>query len=439
MYTSKQLLNLTPVKFIKFLKKENIRKFYFVYDDKKQKLICSHKTLQPIADYFSKDKRDFLNHEGIFFELDSNYDTLFGAFVHKTKRGQGAGGLRYWDYDSFEEFFRDGLRLSAGMTRKNALAGLWWGGGKGVVCHNPANNKNYSDYRDLLFKNYGRFITSLKGCYVTAEDVGTTQRDMESIFDYTRYITCIPPEKGGSGNPSGPTAMGVVTGMEAALYFLNKSTLEGKTVAVQGLGNVASRMINILYEKGVSKVIACDINPELVKQINEQFPHTFIEAYTVSKYDVSIFSKECDIFSPCATGGILNSKTIPKLKAKIVCGGANNQLEDPVRDDKSLIKRKIIYVPDFLTNRMGIVNCANEQYGYVNNDPAIEMHFNRKWKHSIFNTTIDVLKESKKKNKPTGEIAIKLADKYSELKHPIFGHRGRQIIKSLAENEWHNL
>lgn len=437
MPASKHLIKRKPQEFIKLLKREKIRRFYFVYNNSKRKLISSHTVLQPIADYLNKDKRDFLKHEGIFVELDSNFDTLMGAFVHKTIRGQGIGGLRYWDYETIADFFRDGLRLSAGMTRKNALAGLWWGGGKGVICHNSLNNKKNADYRDLLFRNYGRFISTLNGCYITAEDVGTTQQDMESIFAHTRFITCIPQNKGGSGNPSELTAQGVVSGMEAALSFSKKFTLEGKTIAVQGLGNVASRMIRILYNKGVKKVIACDINPEIVSQIISEYPDEFLEAYTTTKSDTSIFSTECDIFAPCATGAVLNNKTIPKLKAKIVCGAANNQLEDPTRDDKALMKRGIIYVPDFLTNRMGIVNCANEQYGFLNNDPAIEMHFDKKWKHSIFKTTIDVLKKSKKTKKPSGEIAVNLADKYSEMSHPIFGHRGKQIINSLAVNEWH--
>jgi len=124
------------------------------------------------------------------------------------------------------------------------------------------------------------------------------------------------------------------------------------------------------------------------------------------------------------------------LKAKIICGAANNQLEDMQRDGKALHENEIYYVPDFLTNRMGIVTCANEQYGYINNDPMIENHFSRSWEHSIFNRALQILKESKEKNIPTAEIALKLADKLSRENHPIFGHRGRQIIKSLVENKW---
>ena len=157
----------------------------------------------------------------------------------------------------------------------------------------------------------------------------------------------------------------------------------------------------------------------------------------MNRNDLSIFNEDCDIFSPNATGAILNPQTIPMLKAKIVCGAANNQLEDMQRDGKTLHDKGIYYVPDFLTNRMGIVTCANEQYGYINNDPMIENHFRRNWEHSIFNRTLQILKESKEKNIPTADIALKLADKLSLENHPIFGHRGKQIIQSLVENEWH--
>ena len=136
---------------------------------------------------------------------------------------------------------------------------------------------------------------------------------------------------------------------------------------------------------------------------------------------------------------MLNPVTIPMIKAKIVCGAANNQLEDPDRDGKDLFKRGIIYVPDFLTNRMGIVNCANEQYGYVNDDPFIERHFSTDWEHSIYRMALMVLKKSHKKNKHTGKIAVQIADKLSKKNHPVFGHRGQQVIDSLVKDKWHEL
>ena len=431
------LLSLTPADFISFLKEENIHKFFFVYDDVRKSLAASHTELQPIADYFVKDKRDFIEHEGWFCKISENYDMLLGAFVHRTNRGQAAGGVRYWDYDTIESYFRDGLRLGAGMTFKNALAGLWWGGGKGVVAHNPEFDKMNPEVREKIYKDYGSFISTLNGCYVTAEDVGTSVEDMANVFSGTRFTTCIPSEFGGSGNPSAPTARGIISGIEAALEFLGPGILEGKTVAIQGLGHVGEPLVWFLFEKNVKKVIAADINPDHINSTRKKFTGRNLECKLIKKNDVSIFSENCDIFSPNATGAVLNPETIPMLKAKIVCGAANNQLEDMLRDGRSIHDKGIIYVPDFITNRMGIVTCANEQYGYINNDPVIENHFSRDWEHSIFNRTVQVLNESKEKNIPTAEIALKLAARISRENHPIFGHRGKQIIQSLVENKWH--
>lgn len=437
MSTKSELLSLTPAEFIKFLDREKINKFFFVFDDKTKSLKTSHVQLQSIADFFTNDKRDFIEHEGWFCKISEKYDMILGAFVHRTNRGQAAGGVRYWSYDSIEDYFRDGLRLGAGMTFKNALAGLWWGGGKGVIAHNSEYNKMDSVIRKKIYQEYGLFMSTLNGCYITAEDVGTSVEDMANVFSGTRFTTCIPQKFGGSGNPSTPTARGIISGMEAALDFLQMGTLEGKTVAVQGLGHVGEPLINFLLDRNIKKIISTDINPEIVKSIKNKFQGKNLECRLVDKNDVSIFSEECDIYSPNATGAILNSNTISLLKTKIVCGAANNQLEDMHIDGKLLHKKGITYVPDFLANRMGIVTCANEQYGYINNDPLIENQFSREWKHSIFNLTKQVLKESKEKNIPTSEIALTMADKLSKENHPIFGHRGKEIIKSLVENEWH--
>ena len=429
------LLSLSPKDFIHFLKHENIRRFYFIYDEKTKTVKASHHSLKPIAQFLQNDKRDFKKHEGVFVQISSKYDTLLGAFVHRTNRGQAAGGVRYWKYDTIEDYLRDGLRLGMGMTHKNALAGLWWGGGKGVMAQNPYVDKNNPDIREFLYKEYGEFMTSLKGCYVTAEDVGTSVTDMANIFSKTRFTTCIPPELGGSGNPSEPTAQGVVAGMEASLTYLNH-TFEGKIVAVQGLGHVGLPLIKLLFEKKVAKVIGWDIFPDIVKAAKKEFKGMNAEFNLVERNDNEIFKTDCDIFSPNATGGILNEKTIPTLKAKIVCGAANNQLEDPIMDDKALHKRGVLYIPDFLTNRMGIVNCADEQSGYVNNDPMIEKHLTKDWEFSIHQMTLKVLKESKETGKSTGAMAVTMAEKLSLENNPIFGHRGKLIINSLVENGW---
>lgn len=433
------LIHLNPQEFINYLRENNIIRFYFVYDEKNNRVIPSHDLLQPIAEFIQNDRRDFMQHEGLFFQVSKKHDTLQGAFVHRTVRGQGAGGVRYWQYETLQDYLCDGLRLSKGMTRKNALAGLWWGGGKGVMAHNPAIEKNDPEIRDSLYREYGDLMTSIRGCYVTAEDVGTNVDDMTHIFSQTRFTTCIPPDLGGSGNPSVPTARGIVCGMEAALAFLDRGTLQGKTVAVQGMGNVGGPLLGYLFEKGVKEVIARDINRQLVQDLKKQFADKNLDAQAVARDDVSILEAECDILAPCATGAILNQRTIPNIKARIICGAANNQLEDSERDDRLLHERGILYVPDFLTNRMGIVNCADEQYGYVNNDPAFEKHLSRDWEHSIHQTTLRVFQESRATGDPPAKVAIRLADELSLQPHPIFGHRGKQIIDSLVADGWHKL
>ena len=437
MTPSKKLIELSPQDFILFLKQKGIRKFYFIYDKNKNIVLSSHPELTPIAEFIMNDRRDFNEHEGLFFQVSKKFETLQGAFVHRTNRGQAAGGVRYWSYNTMEEYLRDGLRLAKGMTHKNSLAGLWWGGGKGVMSHNPAVDKYDEKIRESLYKEYGELMTSINGCYVTAEDVGTNVNDMANIFSKTRFTTCIPGYLGGSGNPSVPTARGVVSGMEAALKFLDGSTLQNKIVAVQGMGNVGSPLIKFLFEKGVKQIIASDINPDLVGKVSNEFNGKNLLSSACPKGDYSILETECDILAPCATGAILNQSTIPKIRASIVCGAANNQLEDHDRDDDLLFRRKIIYVPDFLTNRMGIVNCANEQYGYVNRDPFIERHLEKEWEYSVYRMTLKVLGESKENGEPPSKIAIKIADKLSRENHPVFGHRGQQIIDSLVENKWH--
>ncbi len=430
------LARLSPLEFVSFLRREKIRRFYFVYEPRSQHVLSSHPQLQALAEFIQGDRRDFAAHEGLFFRLTERYDTLQGAFVHRTRRGQAAGGVRYWTYDSVEDYLRDGLRLAKGMTHKNALAGLWWGGGKGVIARRPDVDPENLEIRKSLYSEYGLFVSSLKGCYVTAEDVGTTVADMANVFSRTRFTTCIPEDWGGSGNPSIPTARGVVSAMEAALDFLGMGALGGKTVAIQGMGNVGGPLLRFLFEKGVGRIIACDIHPRNAEALGRAAAGLELDIRTVPCGDDSIFREPCDVFSPNATGAVLNPRTIPLLKAKVVCGAANNQLEDPERDDADLFQRGIVYVPDFLANRMGIVNAANEQYGYVTGDPLYERHLSRDWDQSVFQTTRRVLEESRKRGVPTGRIALQTAERLSLEPHPVFGHRGRQIIASLVADRW---
>ncbi len=429
------MLSMHPQEFVAYLRQEGINRLHFV-PDKQGQIRASHTQLQAIADFIQNDKRDYLRHEGIFLQISAQHETLQGAFVHKTVRGQGAGGVRYWQYDTVEDYLRDGLRLAKGMTRKNALAGIWWGGGKGVMAQNPAVERADPDVREALYKSYGDLVTATRGCYVTAEDVGTNVKDMANIFSRTRFTTCIPGDLGGSGNPSIPTARGVVCGMEAALHHTANETLAGKVVAVQGAGNVGGPLIDFLLEKGVEKIIAADIDADLIRKLQARLATDKLEAKLVKRGDNSILAAECDIVAPCATGATLNPLTIPQIKAKIICGAANNQLEDAERDDILLHERGICYVPDFLTNRMGIVNCANEQYGFVAEDPFIEKHLSKDWEFSVHQTALKVLKQSGSTGEPPAKVAIRMADQLSEQPHPIFGHRGQDIIDSLIRDRW---
>ncbi|MEJ2720476.1 MAG: Glu/Leu/Phe/Val dehydrogenase dimerization domain-containing protein, partial [bacterium] len=209
------------------LKTENLRRAYVVTNPESGSVEASHPVIQPVADAIAADTRDYRRHEGCFFEIGRDSDHLLSAHVHWTMRGQAAGGVRYWGYDTVEGFVRDGLRLSRGMGQKNALAGLWWGGGKGVVARRTGKDHRDGEVRRAVYEDYGRFMTGLCGCYVTAEDAGTTPADMALVFSRTRHTTCIPRSFGGSGNPSILTGTGVVVAMEAALEHLGLGSLDG--------------------------------------------------------------------------------------------------------------------------------------------------------------------------------------------------------------------
>lgn len=434
--TLTDLARLSPTDFCAFLREKGIRRLYLVYDPDRRRVIPSHPELEPLAELLERDTRDFDAHEGVFIQVAPETGTLQGAFVHRTCRGQAAGGVRFWTYDTVEDYLRDGLRLGKGMTQKNALAGLWWGGGKGVMARGTGADVADPAVRRRVYQEYGEFMTSLRGCYVTAEDVGTGPEDMGAIFSTTRFTTCIPESLGGSGNPSAPTALGVVRGMEAALAHLGLGTLEGKTVAVQGLGHVGEPLVEYLHQRRVRRILGSDIDPERERVLRKRFPDLDLDVRIVPRGDCSLFTEPADILSPNATGAVLSEGTIPGIAARIVCGAANNQLEDPQEDDRRLRERGILYMPDFLVNRMGIVNCADEQFGTVDRDPAFLRHLGDAWENSIYNLALRVLKEAEASGRTPHRVAVALADQRSLELHPLWGHRGQEIIRSLAAGGW---
>jgi len=430
------LARLSPKQLNGLLLDEGIRRFFLVWDEGQGNVRASHPRLEPLAQALGGDRRDFDRHEGVFVQVAPETGVLQGAFIHRTCRGQAAGGVRFWRYDTVEEYLRDGLRLARGMTHKNALAGLWWGGGKGVMAMGTGADEAKPGVRRRIYEEYGSFMTSLRGCYVTAADVGTSVEDMAAVFSRTRFTTCISPELGGSGDPSVPTARGVVRGMEAALRFLEMGDLGGKTVAIQGLGHVGAPLVQLLHERGIGRIVGSDIDPGREAVLRERCPDLDLTVRIVERGDNTLLGEDADIVSPCATGAILGPETIPRIRARIVCGAANNQLEDPERDDARLQDAGVLYMPDFLVNRMGIVNCADEASGYIDGDPALEEHLGDRWDNSIYRLSLFVLEEARRTGKTPARVALELAERRSFETHPIQGHRGVQIIRSLVSSDW---
>jgi glutamate dehydrogenase/leucine dehydrogenase len=425
--------NDTPETLVETLWREGARRAFVVTREGRPE--ASHPFLAPLAEAVGA-SADYRGHEGCFIEIGGESGHLLAAFVHRTRRGQGAGGVRFWSYPTLGDMVTDGLRLSRAMGQKCALAGLWWGGGKGVIARRPGTDHRDPELRRKIYRDYGRFLTGLSGCYVAAEDVGTTPDDMAWVFTTTRHTTCIPPEVGGSGNPSRLTATGVVTAMEAALHHLGRGDLAGKTVAVQGLGNVATYMIGDLLARRVAGIVGADVDPGRLDAVRRLHPGAPLDLRAVVPGDTSVMATACDVLAPNAVGACLDPETIPAIRAPIVCGAANNQLAETKRDAAALEARGIVYVPDFLANRMGIVNCANEQYGVFQGDPAILAHLEREPPFGIFQRTLEVLRRAAANGSTTAEEAERLADALAEEPHPIWPDRGRRIIAHLAASGW---
>jgi leucine dehydrogenase len=271
--------------------------------------------------------------------------------IHDTTLGPALGGTRMWIYESEDDAIEDALRLARGMTYKNAAAGLNLGGGKAVIIGDPRMNKS-----EALFRAFGRYIQGLNGRYITAEDVGTTVADMDIIHEETDYVTGISPAFGSSGNPSPVTAYGVYKGMKAAAKAaFNTDSLAGKVIAIQGVGNVAYHLCQYLHQEGASLIVT-DINKNAVRKAVESFGARAVDP-------AEIYGVDCDIFAPCALGAVINGQTIPQLKAKVIAGAANNQLKDTVHGDL-IHQMGIIYAPDYVINAGGVINVADELYGY---------------------------------------------------------------------------
>ena len=333
-----------------------------------------------------------MGHERVLF--CSNPDVGLKAIiaVHSTVLGPGLGGLRMWPFKNFDEALTDVLRLSRGMTYKAAAAGLNLGGGKAVILGDPKTDKS-----EALFRSFGRYVESLNGLYITAEDVGTDMEDMEAILTETRWVTGVSPAHGGSGDPSPVTAYGVLQGMKAAAKWrYDTSSLEDRVVAIQGLGSVGYFLAKYLKEEGV-KIIGADIDAESVDRAEAELGAEIVKPDQIA-------GVECDIFAPCALGATLNPETIPGLRCEIVAGAANNQLGQMERDGEALHERGILYAPDFVINAGGLINVYNELSGDYNQDRALRMT------RGIYLNLMRVFEISKTEGVPTNVAADRMAE-----------------------------
>lgn len=275
--------------------------------------------------------------------------------IHDTTLGPALGGCRMWKYDSEEAAIEDALRLARGMTYKSAVAGLNLGGGKSVIIGDSRTEKS-----EALLRAFGRFVQSLQGRYWTAEDVGTSVEDIEVIRQETDYVAGTAGQ-GGSGDPSPATAYGVYRGIRACLgEITGQDSLEGRVVAIQGTGHVGLSLAGLLHEAG-AKLVVSDIYQDRLQVAVAEYG-----ARAVSPE--SIYDCDCDVFSPCALGAVINAGTVPRLRCKVVAGAANNQLATEA-DGDALEARGILYAPDYVINAGGVINVADELQGY-NRDRA---------------------------------------------------------------------
>jgi leucine dehydrogenase len=314
--------------------------------------------------------------------------------IHSTALGPALGGTRFYPFASEEEALHDVLRLARGMTYKAAAAGLDLGGGKAVIIGDPRRDKS-----EELLRAYGRFIESLGGRYITAEDVGTMREDMDVLRQETRWVTGVSKRLGGSGDPSPVTAYGVFQGLRAcAEEALGTASLEGVRIVVQGAGKVGYHLTKYLVDAGAEVTVA-DVDVDAVGRAVAEFGVETVEPDKAHAAD-------CDIFAPCALGGIIRDDTVPELKASVVAGPANNQLAGPEHGD-ALAESGILYAPDFVINSGGLINVAEELIGYDRERAMKKVE-------GIYRTMREVFQRSRMEGITPAEAANRLAEERIE-------------------------
>jgi leucine dehydrogenase len=334
----------------------------------------------------------FDNHEQVMFCSDPKTDLKAIIAIHSTAMGPAVGGCRMWDYATDDEALTDVLRLSRGMSYKNAMANLGLGGGKSVIIGNSETQKSPE-----LMRAFGRYIDSLGGRYHTAEDVGMSVADMEQVRSQTKYVAGLDSGEMASGDPSPYTAHGIFVGIKASVkHKLGTDDLTGLTVAVQGLGHVGGGVCEELHAAG-AKLIVADINQANIDRIVG-----ITGATVVAPND--IFAQKVDVLSPCALGAGVNDDSIPHLQTSIIAGAANNQLMEDRHGDE-LLKRGILYAPDYVINAGGIMNVANEVH-----KRAITPEQGMKDVEGIYTTLMEVFAKAAAQNRPTYVVADEIAE-----------------------------
>lgn len=326
------------------------------------------------------------DHEQVIFCQNKEVGLKAIIAIHNTTLGPALGGTRMWAYSSEDQALNDVLRLSRGMTYKAAISGLKLGGGKAVIIGDPKKDK-----RPGYFEAYGRFVHTLMGRYITAEDVGTSVADMEAVLTQTPHVVGTKQSHGGSGDPSPFTAKGVFLGLKAcAKKAYGTDNLSGKKVAVQGIGNVGYNLVKLLVADG-AKVSVADIDRERVDMVCKEFGATAVG-------DDKILSMDCDIFAPCALGGVINDQSIPNFRCQVIAGGANNQLARREHAE-GLKKRGILYAPDYVINAGGLINVSLEATGGYNEQTSLKMI------DQIYPNMMKLIEIAEQKNITTAEAA----------------------------------
>jgi len=338
------------------------------------------------------DQLSALGHKKVVYCSDPDTGLKAIIAVHDTTLGPALGGTRMWNYATETEALEDVLRLSRSMTYKAAITGLNLGGGKAVIIGDSRKGKT-----EAMMRSFGRFIKNLNGEFITAEDLGTTTRDMEYIGMETTHVTGVPESIGGMGDPSPATAKGIFLGMKACVKeVFGTDTLAGRSVVVQGIGNAGEHLVELLRQENV-EVFISDINEERLHQVARKYKAKPVDAD-------KIFGLDVDIYAPCALGATVNDRTIPRMKFAIIAGSANNQLADEQVHGQLLLEKNILFAPDYLINAGGLINCYSELTGF-GKKRTMQLTEN------IYDATRNVIKMSKADKIPTILAANRIVEK----------------------------